>query len=113
MYVKLGTNPLSASFADRITGRLEGSVFVSRRARTYLQGKYLLSLQCWHVEFFLADKLRYSKFKDEVEHMISIFDKSVKLSFRNPTIPAFIRFGTSKDRDLTVDIRSGQMKIAG
>ena len=66
-----------------------------------------------HAELFPADKLRDSKFKDDVEHMTSIFDKSAKLSFRNPSAPAFIRFGTSKDKDLTVDIRSGQMKIAG
>ena len=61
----------------------------------------------------LVDKLKESKFADEVEHMTSVFDKSAKLSFRNPASPAFIRFGTSKDKDLTVGIRSGQMKIAG
>ncbi|KAF8638104.1 hypothetical protein AX17_002444 [Amanita inopinata Kibby_2008] len=75
---------------------LEGSVFVSRRARAYLQRK-----------------LHASKYRDDVEHMTNIFDKSAKLSFRNPTTPAFIRFGTSRDKDLTVDIRSGQMKIVG
>ncbi|KAF8629982.1 hypothetical protein AX15_003171 [Amanita polypyramis BW_CC] len=75
---------------------LEGSVFVSRRARSYLQ-----------------EKLKASKFLDDVEHMTNIFDKSAKLSFRNPASPAFIRFGTSRDKDLTADIRSGQMKIAG
>ena len=52
----------------------------------------------------LADKLKESKFKDEVEHMISVFDRSTKLSFRNPISPAFIRFGTSKDKDLTVGV---------
>ncbi|KAF8333699.1 hypothetical protein F5887DRAFT_1063656 [Amanita rubescens] len=87
---------------------LEGSVFVSRRARSYLQGEH-------HSSMFSRCRIssKKSKFKDEVEHMTNVFDKSAKLSFRNPASPAFIRFGTSKDKDLTVGIRSGQMKIAG
>ncbi|PFH47369.1 hypothetical protein AMATHDRAFT_67869 [Amanita thiersii Skay4041] len=75
---------------------LEGSVFVSRRARIHLM-----------------QKLQGSRYRDDVDHMTNIFDRSTKLSFRNPASPAFIRFGTARDKDLTVDIKSGQMKLSG
>ena len=65
------------------------------------------------VEFVTVDRLKESKFKDQVEHMTSVFDKSTKLRFQNPASPAFIRFGTVKDKDVTAGIRAGQIRIAG
>lgn len=78
--------------------RLQGSVFVGRRARSYLE-----------------DALAESKFKGEedINQITSVFDKTTKLGFRNASEPQFIRFGSARDKDLAVGIRNGQMKLAG
>ncbi|KAI9567190.1 hypothetical protein HD554DRAFT_2109591 [Boletus coccyginus] len=58
--------------------RLEGSVFVTRRAQQ-----------------FLAVKLAGSKFgtPEDIAQMTKDFDKSARLRFKNPTEPSPIRFG--------------------
>ncbi|EGN92781.1 hypothetical protein SERLA73DRAFT_116909 [Serpula lacrymans var. lacrymans S7.3] len=78
--------------------RLQGSVFVSRRARGYLQ-----------------EKLRGSKFGsiEDINQMTGEFDKTTKLRFNNPSEPSYIRFGTVRDKDLAFNIRSGQLKLPG
>ncbi|KIM86827.1 hypothetical protein PILCRDRAFT_4705 [Piloderma croceum F 1598] len=78
--------------------RLQGSVFISRRARAFLQ-----------------EKLKRSIFgtSANIDNMVNVFDKSTKLKFRNPDDPSYIRFGGVKDRDLAVGIRSGQLKLPG
>ncbi|OJA20126.1 hypothetical protein AZE42_04099 [Rhizopogon vesiculosus] len=78
--------------------RLQGSVFVTRRARTMLQ-----------------EKLRGSQFggDDMVSHMATIFDTTTKLRFGNENDPAFIRFGTTRDKDPNFNIKSGQLKLQG
>ncbi|KAJ8585540.1 hypothetical protein M405DRAFT_705987, partial [Rhizopogon salebrosus TDB-379] len=78
--------------------RLQGSVFVSRRARTMLQ-----------------EKLRESQFgSDEmISHMVTIFDTTTKLRFGNENDPAFVKFGTIRDKDVNFNIRSGQLKLMG
>ncbi|KAG2043917.1 hypothetical protein BDR03DRAFT_1047251 [Suillus americanus] len=78
---------------------LQGSVFVTSRARTLLQKK-------------LSGSKRYSDPKI-VAQMADIFDKSAKLWFRKPDEPSYIKFGTIRDKDLKYDIRSGQLKLAG
>lgn len=45
--------------------------------------------------------------------MIEHFDKAAKLRFRNPDEPSYVKFGGVKDRDATVGIRSGQLKLPG
>ncbi|KAK0196216.1 hypothetical protein F5146DRAFT_319918 [Armillaria mellea] len=78
--------------------RLHGSVFVGRHARAYLE-----------------DELSESKFKgeDDINQIASVFDKTTKLGFRSDSEPQFIRFGSARDKDLSVGIRNGQMRIAG
>ncbi|KAG1846557.1 hypothetical protein DFJ58DRAFT_747163 [Suillus subalutaceus] len=78
---------------------LQGSVFVTSRARTLLQKK-------------LSGSKHYSDPKI-VAQMADIFDKSTKLRFRKPDEPSYIKFGTIRDKDLKYDIRSGQLKLAG
>jgi hypothetical protein len=78
---------------------LQGSVFVTSRARTLLQKK-------------LSGSKHYSDPKIVAE-MADIFDKSAKLRFRKPDEPSYIKFGTTRDKDLKYDIRSGQLKLAG
>ncbi|KAK7472084.1 hypothetical protein VKT23_000203 [Stygiomarasmius scandens] len=77
---------------------LQGSVYVSRRARAYMKQK-------------LANS-KYSSDED-IDQIVQVFDRTAKLVFRDPENPAFIRFGTAKDRDPSVDIRNGQLKLAG
>ncbi|KAG1903416.1 uncharacterized protein F5891DRAFT_1019283 [Suillus fuscotomentosus] len=78
---------------------LQGSVFVTSRARTLLQKK-------------LSGSEHYSNPKI-VAQMAEIFDNSTKLRFRKPDEPSYIRFGTIRDKDPKYDIRSGQLKLAG
>ena len=56
-------------------GRLEGSAFVCRRARSYHQGEHHSSIRSPDVA--LNSSLLYQislKFKDDVEHMTNAFD---------------------------------------
>ncbi|KAJ3971068.1 hypothetical protein EV361DRAFT_243889 [Lentinula raphanica] len=76
----------------------QGSVFVGRRAHSYLQKK-------------LKDS-RYGS-KEDIDLIASKFDSEAKHTFRRPDDPVFIRFGSSRDRDSTVDIKSGQLKLPG
>ncbi|KZP18863.1 hypothetical protein FIBSPDRAFT_744893, partial [Athelia psychrophila] len=78
--------------------RLQGSVFVSRRARVFLQAK-----------------LANSKFgsPEDLNNLVDCFDKSTKLRFRNQEEPSYIRFGGVRDKDPAVGIRSGQLKMPG
>ncbi|KAG1799634.1 hypothetical protein EV424DRAFT_1332401 [Suillus variegatus] len=78
--------------------RLQGSVFVTRRARDLLQEKLSGS--------------RYGA-PEIVQHMTEIFDRTTKGMFRNPEDPAFIKFGTIRDKDPQHNIRSGQLKLSG
>jgi len=45
--------------------------------------------------------------------MTQCFDKTTKLSFRNSNEPSYIKFGTGRDRDPSVGIRSGQLRLPG
>ncbi|KZP20068.1 hypothetical protein FIBSPDRAFT_932499 [Athelia psychrophila] len=78
--------------------RLQGSVFVSRRARVFLRAK-----------------LANSNFSspEDLNNLVDCFDKSTKLRFRNKEEPSYIKFGGVRDKDPTVGIRSGQLKMPG
>ncbi|PBK82171.1 hypothetical protein ARMGADRAFT_1171040 [Armillaria gallica] len=73
-----------------------GSIFVTRRA-----------------ESFLKKKLKGSQYEGEVELIADCFDKTTKHRFRNANEPAYIKFGTMRDTDAQLDIRSGQLKLSG
>jgi hypothetical protein len=48
-----------------------------------------------------------------VSHMSTIFDSTTKQRFGNENDPAYIKFGTIKDKDTNFNIRSGQLKLMG
>ncbi|KAF5367521.1 hypothetical protein D9758_003622 [Tetrapyrgos nigripes] len=75
-----------------------GSVFVSRRARVLFQEKLMNS--------------RYGT-PDSVDHITKRFDETTKRLFRDKKDPQFIPFGSPLDKDLSVGIRSGQLKLSG
>ncbi|KAF8805181.1 hypothetical protein BYT27DRAFT_7192862 [Phlegmacium glaucopus] len=74
----------------------EGSVFVSMRAKLFL-------------EKYLAD----SPFLDDLDHIIRIFDKTTKLRFRTASEPQYVKFGSARDNDESYNIRFGQLKLMG
>ena len=49
----------------------------------------------------------------DLDHIKQCFDKTTKLSFKDPGQVAFVRFGTTRDNDPSLDIRFGQLKISG
>ncbi|KAF9445268.1 hypothetical protein P691DRAFT_675969 [Macrolepiota fuliginosa MF-IS2] len=75
-----------------------GSVFVSRRAREFLEGK-----------------LGNSKYgtPDALDHITRRFDETTKRLFRNSRDLQFIPFGSPLDKDASVGIRGGQLKLTG
>ncbi|TFK31142.1 hypothetical protein BDQ12DRAFT_740169 [Crucibulum laeve] len=66
-----------------------------------------------HARVFLEELLQGSRFFDDVPHITKCFDKTTKLSFRNSDEPQYIKFGTARDRDPNLGIRSGQLKLSG
>lgn len=60
-----------------------------------------------------SDHLAESPFADDIDHIIRCFDKSTKPRFRNTNEPQYIKFGSIRDNDATVGIRSGQLKLRG
>ncbi|KAG1746342.1 hypothetical protein EDB19DRAFT_1848493 [Suillus lakei] len=78
---------------------MQGSVFVTSRARALLQKK-------------LSGSKSYSGPKI-IAHMADIFDKTTKVRFHKPDEPSYIRFGVIRDKDTQYNIRSGQLKLAG
>ncbi|KAF7312389.1 hypothetical protein MIND_00252200 [Mycena indigotica] len=75
-----------------------GSVFVSRRARR-----------------FLEEKLKHSKYgsPEAVEHITKRFDETTKRLFRDDQSLQFISFGSPLDKDSSVGIRGGKLKLTG
>ncbi|KAK0222674.1 hypothetical protein EDD85DRAFT_914386 [Armillaria nabsnona] len=73
-----------------------GSVYVTARAKQFLQ-----------------EKLAGSQFADEVDLIAECFDATTKLRFKNIEEASYIKFGTMKDTDPKLVIRSGQLKLAG
>ncbi|EIW80580.1 hypothetical protein CONPUDRAFT_105634 [Coniophora puteana RWD-64-598 SS2] len=78
--------------------RLQGSVFVTRRAHA-----------------FLEEKLEGSPFNEEdyIKRMTEVFDETTKLRFSTAEDPCYIKFGTMRDKDPSYGIRAGQLKLQG
>ncbi|KAF8191384.1 hypothetical protein BJ912DRAFT_1098484 [Pholiota molesta] len=54
-----------------------------------------------------------SRFLEDVPRIASCFDKTTKLRFRNAEEDQYTKFGALRDRDPSVSIRSGQIKLTG
>ena len=59
------------------------------------------------------DILQGSSYLDDAPDIARKFDKTTKLRFHDTEGPQYIRFGTAKDKDLRVGIRSGQIRLNG
>ncbi|KAF8161589.1 hypothetical protein B0H34DRAFT_385803 [Crassisporium funariophilum] len=93
-----GANPLKQTFEEIAQPQchLQGSIFVSTRARDFLQGH-----------------LAQSDFYDDLDHIVTCFDKTTKLRFRDADEHKFIKFGSVRDNDPECNIRLGQLKLSG
>ncbi|SJL14087.1 uncharacterized protein ARMOST_17542 [Armillaria ostoyae] len=63
----------------------------------------------------MAEKLRGSQYEGEVELIAKCFGETTMRRFGpgNADGPAFIQFGSMRDRDPQVDIRNGRLRLAG
>ncbi|KAK1224302.1 hypothetical protein PQX77_012810 [Marasmius sp. AFHP31] len=78
--------------------RLQGSVYVTRRATSWLR-----------------NRLKDSKYgtQQDIAQMAKVFDRTTKHSFRNEADTGYIPFGSPRDKDLSFGINRGQMKVPG
>ncbi|TFK36651.1 hypothetical protein BDQ12DRAFT_236216 [Crucibulum laeve] len=97
-YAIRGTSPLVMEEIAPPDCIFAGSVFVSRRARE-----------------FLEEKLKKSKYgtPDALDHITRRFDETTKRLFRDRREMQFIPFGSPLDKDPNVGIRAGQLKLTG
>ncbi|KAJ3549688.1 hypothetical protein NMY22_g781 [Coprinellus aureogranulatus] len=79
-------------------------------SRCHFHGSIYVSI---HARIFLEKCLKESDFYDDLDHIISCFDKSTKICFNNDQEPQYIKFGGMRDNDAACNIRFGQLKIAG
>lgn len=63
----------------------------------------------------MQDKLRNSKYgtQDTVEHITKRFDETTKRLFRDKKDLQYVQFGSPLDKDPSVGIRQGQLKLTG
>ncbi|TFL04077.1 hypothetical protein BDV98DRAFT_502736 [Pterulicium gracile] len=97
-YAIKGTSPLVIEEIAPPDCMFAGSVFVSRRARE-----------------FLEEKLGSSKYgtPDALDHITRRFDETTKRLFRAKRDLQFIPFGSPLDKDTSVGIKAGQLKLTG
>lgn len=62
-----------------------------------------------------AEKLKNSKYgtPDSLDHITKRFDETTKRLFRDNKETQFVPFGSPLDKDLSVGVRSGQLKLTG
>ena len=62
-----------------------------------------------------AEKLKNSKYgtSDALDHITKRFDETTKRLFRDSKELQFVPFGSPLDKDLSVGIRGGQLKLTG
>lgn len=74
----------------------KGSVMVRRNAEIYIEGH-----------------LKGSRYFDRAADIVDSFDKTAKLTTKNSTIPAYVKFGGMNDNEAAYNIRGGKLVIPG
>ncbi|KZT00777.1 uncharacterized protein LAESUDRAFT_665281 [Laetiporus sulphureus 93-53] len=95
-YAIRGTSPLVIEEIAPPDCVFSGSVFVGRRARALFEG---------------TDS-KYGT-PDSLDHMTKRFDETTKRLFRDDKEMQFVPFGSPLDKDMSVGIRGGQLKLTG
>jgi hypothetical protein len=62
---------------------------------------------------YSLDYLQGSTFLEDLDHIVSCFDKTTKLRFRNSDEPQYVKFGGTRDNDPSYNIRFGQLRLRG
>jgi hypothetical protein len=57
--------------------------------------------------------LKHSDFHEDLEHIVTCFDKSTKVRFNNDAQMEYVKFGGTRDNDPSCNIRYGQLKLPG
>ncbi|KAL1726860.1 hypothetical protein EV714DRAFT_286913 [Schizophyllum commune] len=102
-----GTIDLSAYATN---GSLPGATFseiAASKCNTYRILFTVLVLKLFSASF------KDTKWEADVPYMTQIFDKHAKLTIKNSSDPALVKFGTFKDSDPALRVRNGQLKIPG
>jgi hypothetical protein len=98
-------------------GYFKGSIFVTRAASRHLNGEVIYFgynvLQLKYSSPRFQELLQNTRFQEDIPFMVEKFDKSTKLAFRDPTDPQYIKFGRARDKDASLGIRAGQLKLEG
>ncbi|KAI0044928.1 hypothetical protein FA95DRAFT_1583585 [Auriscalpium vulgare] len=97
-YAIRGTNPLVMEEIAPADCVFAGSVFVSRRAREFLEVK--------------LSKSKYNA-PETLDHITKRFDETTKRLFRDKKDLQYVLFGSPLDKDTSVGVRSGQLKLTG
>ncbi|PSR75177.1 hypothetical protein PHLCEN_2v9267 [Hermanssonia centrifuga] len=86
--------------------------FVTEGEASILQGSTRVNVRA---ERFLRAKLSNSRYgnDEDIQTMLESFEKSAKPTFKDVMDRSFIKFGSVRDRDPDVGIRSGQLTIDG
>ena len=95
------------------TGIFQGSTRVNMRALKFLKG---ISLSVVLAPFLtLLAKLVNSRYgnDEDLQTMMENFERSTKPTFKDPADRSFIKFGSMRDKDPDVNIRSGQLTLEG
>ncbi|KAL1674598.1 hypothetical protein EV122DRAFT_293372 [Schizophyllum commune] len=79
-------------------GIFQGSTFVTSRAREYFES---------------TATFKGSKWEADVDHMTNTFDKHTKLTIKNNTDTASVKFGSASATDPKLKVRLGTHKIPG
>ncbi|KAF9647981.1 hypothetical protein BDM02DRAFT_3155934 [Thelephora ganbajun] len=98
-YAIKGVSPLLIEEIAPPDCLFSGSVFVSRRARKFLEQK-------------LKGSSQYST-PAMLDHIAKRFDETTKRLFRSRAEAQFLHFGSPLDKDLSVGIRNGKLKLTG
>ena len=99
-------------------GRLQGSVFVTRRARALLQRWWLvpsIDLLVTNLKTLKTGKLEGWEHSsvDEIAEFTREFDQTTKLIIKNDQEPAYIRVGGRRTSSPKYNISFGKLKLTG
>ena len=70
--------------------------------------------QAYHIiSYLFLDFLEDSPYLDDLDHIVSCFDKTTKLRFMKAEKPQYVKFGSTRDNDVSHNIRFGQLRLIG
>ena len=95
-------------------GVFQGASYVTQRATDYFLRMFVLGPSKATL-MSVAEVFRGSQWEQDVQHMKDVFDQRTKLTIKNDRDSVTIKFGGSKDVDMTtaLKVRRGAFTIPG